>query len=144
VAGKLKFMCFDKTGTLTHDGLDLKGVRPANAGHFDDLFASWVTFVLRMIIYRVIDVSDSHHKSREYRFLQPALVMVMVLIPSRHALGLIICMHAAKTSTRTFANPSSPFQARGPAGLATPAGGNVGVLSKFGGVRVPLDWRRIG
>ena len=36
VAGKIRVMAFDKTGTLTSDGMEMKGVRPVQDGHFTD------------------------------------------------------------------------------------------------------------
>ncbi len=42
-------MCFDKTGTLTHDGLDLKGVRPAHTAQFGDLVEHAATLPRQLV-----------------------------------------------------------------------------------------------
>ncbi|XP_055354336.1 polyamine-transporting ATPase 13A3-like [Paramacrobiotus metropolitanus] len=43
ISGTTNLICFDKTGTLTEDGLDFKGVVPAEDGRFDQMLESVVS-----------------------------------------------------------------------------------------------------
>ncbi|OWA51300.1 putative cation-transporting ATPase 13A3 [Hypsibius exemplaris] len=43
ISGTTNLICFDKTGTLTEDGLDFKGIVPADGGRFDQMVDSAAT-----------------------------------------------------------------------------------------------------